>query len=448
MVEYSNGKKSVPQIFINGKHVGGSDDIHALEDEGKLNSMLELALITKIPKEFQELYVPVQKKVDCSKSKDKESSSGSDDEAHQAMLKTYREATLKMRSRMYGVKVKTRKYKMTTYKDCFIGKEAVDWLVKNVTTVHSRQEAVEFGTGLMQYQLVHHVCRSQPFRDGHFFYRFQADCKGTVLNMKTVWTKQARSAEEVAEDLRKQIADLFAAHVDDTGRGVDYAAISTSDKFDDYRRAASELQTVNLQSLRPHAKKALFVNLYNALVIHGIVEEGVPDSAVKRNWFFGNISYNIGGNYFSLNDIEHGILRGNKKPPGPFSSRLIGKDDPRAPLVMIVRDARIHFALVCGAKSCPPIRIYTTENVDQALDWAAESFIDDETTVDPNKKEVKLSQLFKWYSSDFGKTNLEVLKFVSKYVTGQKKTDLDKLILNKSFSIKYSTYNWAANKRS
>ena len=41
MIERAGGRRTVPQIFINGKHVGGSDELHALDREGKLKPMLE-----------------------------------------------------------------------------------------------------------------------------------------------------------------------------------------------------------------------------------------------------------------------------------------------------------------------------------------------------------------------------------------------------------------------
>ena len=40
MVERAGGQRTVPQIFINGEHVGGSDDLYALDREGKLDGML------------------------------------------------------------------------------------------------------------------------------------------------------------------------------------------------------------------------------------------------------------------------------------------------------------------------------------------------------------------------------------------------------------------------
>ena len=40
MVEMSGGRKTVPQIFINGKHIGGCDDLYALNDKGELDKIL------------------------------------------------------------------------------------------------------------------------------------------------------------------------------------------------------------------------------------------------------------------------------------------------------------------------------------------------------------------------------------------------------------------------
>ncbi len=41
MLQRSNGGRTVPQIFIGGRHVGGSDDLHALESAGRLDAMLK-----------------------------------------------------------------------------------------------------------------------------------------------------------------------------------------------------------------------------------------------------------------------------------------------------------------------------------------------------------------------------------------------------------------------
>ncbi len=59
-------------------------------------------------------------------------------------------------------------------------------------------------------------------------------------------------------------------------------------------------------------------------------------------------------------------------------------------------DARIHFALVCGAKSCPPIKLYSAETLEEGLTGAAEAFCQGEVQVDEAAREVAMSKIFKW----------------------------------------------------
>ena len=40
MLGRSNGRTTVPQIFIDGRHIGGFDDLHALDRAGKLDPLL------------------------------------------------------------------------------------------------------------------------------------------------------------------------------------------------------------------------------------------------------------------------------------------------------------------------------------------------------------------------------------------------------------------------
>ena len=70
---------------------------------------------------------------------------------------------------------------------------------------------------------------------------------------------------------------------------------------------------------------------------------------------------------------------------------------------IIPLDPRIHFALVCGARSCPPIGFYEAEQIDFQLQLAAESFINSsQVKILPQEGTVLISKIFKWYKSDFG----------------------------------------------
>eukprot|EP00955_Chlamydomonas_euryale_P096409 365010-Chlamydomonas_euryale.AAC.3 len=65
------------------------------------------------------------------------------------------------------------------------------------------------------------------------------------------------------------------------------------------------------------------------------------------------------------------------------------------PLCQLQVDPRIHFALVCGAKSCPPIKLYTPDNLDEGLTAAGEAFCASEVSVDKRARAVTLSKIFK-----------------------------------------------------
>ena len=74
-----------------------------------------------------------------------------------------------------GLEIKNRRYRLNFYPSCFVGSEAVTWLMEN--QAYSREEAVELGQILLEKGIIHHVANDQPFRDGFFFYRFYSDEK-------------------------------------------------------------------------------------------------------------------------------------------------------------------------------------------------------------------------------------------------------------------------------
>ena len=106
-----------------------------------------------------------------------------------------------------------------------------------------------------------------------------------------------------------------------------------------------------------------------------------------------------------MDEIEHGVLRMNKGHPNAGKQEFADAD-PRAQVALTSLDPRIHFALNCGARSCPPIRVYTEDRIEAQLDTASRSFLDQEVSLikDPGtgKWTLELSKLFLWYGEDFG----------------------------------------------
>jgi hypothetical protein len=94
-------------------------------------------------------------------------------------------------------------------------------------------------------------------------------------------------------------------------------------------------------------------------------------------------------------------------------------------------DYRIHFALNCGAKSCPPIAFYSYKTIDTQLNVAARSFLSGDTEIDDVKKVVRVSKIMSWFIADFGGKQ-GIRKLIKKVL--QKDVN--------SYRIKFKPYNW------
>jgi len=108
----------------------------------------------------------------------------------------------------------------------------------------------------------------------------------------------------------------------------------------------------------------------------------------------------VGGLDYSLDLIEHGLLRGNRQPPYRLR-RLLRPGDPRLDAAPRGFDPRIHFALNCGARSCPPVRVYT-DAVAFELEDASRSYLAAESELDRGAKLLTLPGLMRFYLRDFG----------------------------------------------
>ena len=215
-------------------------------------------------------------------------------------------------------------------------------------------------------------------------------------------------------------------------------------QFKIFEEATCELQKINLLEMSVSLRTAFCINAYNLIVIHAFVRHGPPRSLLSRMYFFNKIMYNLGGEELSLNEIEGGILRGNK--PQPYAlSKPFGKHDPRAALALPFCEKRIHFALNCGAKSCPPVKEFTSSGLQEELNFAAMAFCesDDNVRVDMKNKTLWVSKIFDWYSSDFGSSRHHVASCIRKWLHGDKQVQLDSLLIEGRFRVRSLAYNWA-----
>ncbi len=161
------------------------------------------------------------------------------------------------------------------------------------------------------------------------------------------------------------------------------------------------LSKMDLTTLKTDPEKiAFWVNVYNGLTSYWVIEKEIKKSMLERPFLVLFAKINIGGQRFSLDDIEHGILRGNRRSRYKFW-RQFSDNDPRASLKVQQMDPRIHFALNCGAKSCPAVSFYDAKQLDKQLQLAEENFLEQEFIVDEAAKQISCSKIFWLYKKDF-----------------------------------------------
>ena len=231
-------------------------------------------------------------------------------------------------------------------------------------------------------------------------------------------TQQSVDAAPFSHDLFDQV---LQKHIDAEGQ-VNYAKLKANpEKLEKY---LDLLAVANPTELSYNAQLAFWVNAYNALVIKGVIDHYPTTSVRKIKWFGGffyRFKFQVAGETYTLNQIEHGIIR----------TEFV--------------DPRIHFVLVCASTSCPPIEnsAFSAEDIEERLETATFNFIQDPENIrlDRAKRRVYLSKIFKWYKTDFNEGYDGVADFLSDYLPAE---DTD-FVLAEDVKFHYLDYDWTLN---
>ncbi len=209
------------------------------------------------------------------------------------------------------------------------------------------------------------------------------------------WPISAR----ILEAARRLKASVLLNRDADPDRLADAACALTSLSAD-----LSLLSLPQIQAMTRPVALAFWLNLYNALLIHAALSAGIRRNMMEAPNLFQRFGYQVAHLRFSLDTIEHGILRENRGHPLRLGLPQFMPWNPRLSLVLRPMDLRIHFALNCGAASCPIIRAYDPSQIDAQLTTAARSFLLSNALriAEPPAKGVLMSRIFLWYARDFG----------------------------------------------
>eukprot|EP01132_Coremiostelium_polycephalum_P006819 gene6819-8458_t len=268
-----------------------------------------------------------------------------------------------------------------------------------------------------------------------------------VINIDQEWTEKSRPVHIVSIELLRTVTTICKANrLSDTqsikmnGQPVNWAQVYQTPEYNAFARDVCELQMVYFENMSSEYIAAVFINIYNLMIIHLHFLIGPPNSEVRRK-MYNMHKYNIGGNLYSLNDIQHGILRANPKNSLSRVRQIRGGDKRRA-FVLPNMDPRFHFALFCVNITIPCLRIFSPETLLEDLHRCGEEFCSSKIDICIKKKEISLPKVFSHFGTDFGKSRVEMLKWIFQFLTSAKRTELIELLEKPSFICMYRTESW------
>jgi hypothetical protein len=209
-----------------------------------------------------------------------------------------------------------------------------------------------------------------------------------------------------------QALAALAAYFDAEGQACDFTALAASRERGHLAVCMEALEGFDPTSVRIAGQTAFWINVFNACVLRDAPElelalDGAqPDVAM----YFERPRLTIHGQPYSLDDIYHGVLRGNAPAPGKLRAPM-PRDDPRLAHVPMALDERLHFALYRGARSSPAFRIFESGRLDAQLEEAATQYIRRTAQVEADGRVIAVPKLLQWYAADFG-SKAGVLEFI------------------------------------
>lgn len=221
---------------------------------------------------------------------------------------------------------------------------------------------------------------------------------------------------------------LLREYVDEEGR-VDYARWKrTSGDLHALDAYLKRLSTASRQQpATREAELAYWINAYNAVTVRGILRE-YPTSSIRNHTakLFGyniwkDLQLVVDGEGVSLDAIEHEILRKMGEP-------------------------RIHFAIVCAAKSCPRLlnEAYRADQLDEQLATNGRHFFGQAGNfgLDPSRRTIELSSILKWFGEDFGRRREDRLRAIAPYLPS---AEARRAALSGEYRVSYLPYDWSLN---
>jgi hypothetical protein len=247
----------------------------------------------------------------------------------------------------------------------------------------------------------------------------------------------------VESQLTAALTAAKAAHFDAGGTACDYAALAASRERGRIAACLADLESFDPKRVYISAKTAFWLNIFNAVVLRDAPELALADSVIDVESFFERPRLKIGGLAYSLDDIEHGLLRGNVPK---FGSRRppMRRDDPRLAHMPLAYDERMHFAMYSASRSSPPLRVFDGGKLDVQLEEATADYLGRHVRIEDGGALVVLPRQFYWYADDFGGAQ-GALEFALIRLDDELVDPVDRR--RGRVKVRYAAFDWALNRR-
>lgn len=224
-------------------------------------------------------------------------------------------------------------------------------------------------------------------------------------------------------DLKKVLDEVVV--VKGRESAVDYKKLKQNpESLSAYLKKLSEIKKKEFESWDEDKRLATLINAYNAWTLKLIIDHYPVDSIKDIGSFFispwqKDIVPWL-GKTIDLDEIEHEIIRKNYQEP------------------------RIHFALVCASKGCPPLKKepYKGETLDAQLEESKKNFLLNSAKnthkLKGDELTLKVSSIFKWFPEDFGGKD----KLKEYLVEGM---GIQERAKGKKIELEYLDYDWDLN---
>ncbi len=217
---------------------------------------------------------------------------------------------------------------------------------------------------------------------------------------------------------------LLQRHVDQGW--VDYPALVREPApLDAYLDRLAAVSRAEFDRWSREDRTAFLINLYNAATLR-LVRDHHPVTSIRKigglfssPWKLAVVR--VWGSTLTLDDIEHIHLRRDLPEP------------------------RIHFALVCAARSCPALRAtaWMGATLEADLDAEARRFMGDPTKnrLDRETGILHLSAIFDWFGKDFTDGDKPLSEVVGQWMEERDR----EYLLGKAVKVKFNDYDWSLN---